>query len=218
MANSSLRDDSCSYQEKLRRSVGPGMYMLGTPANDCSPCGQDVPADPYLRWQNWGPGFCASGSAVDDGSELLGLNYKNSKCNKDAYAPGKYSTKGVCHAPDVHKNPRMCMAPTEDTRLSNPPCTLKCTGWNRWEWLCYDPQERAIIPFEWNVSNRIVVKDNHVPVLPEPMDQSALLPPPTNANPSSQIAAWKPPQNCGVHGPGNPFTYSWNTTNEMNHM
>lgn len=176
MSSSSIQNDSCSYQEKLRRATGPGMYMLSTPANDCGDeCNRDTPIDPYIRYQQWGPGSCAPGKAVDDGSELLGLRYKNSKCNDDAYAPGKYNAQGAC-TPNGNGKPRSCMTPTEDTRLSNPACTLKGTGWNRWEWLCYDPQDKAIIPFEWNTSYRIVVKDNHVPCLEEPIDQSIFYP------------------------------------------
>jgi len=172
MSATSLNNDSCSYREKLRRTTGPGMYMLSTPANDCgADCQRDIPLDPYIRYQQWGPGLCAPGKAVDDGSELLGLRYKNSKCNDDAYAPGKYNVQGICQ-PNGTSKIGACMTPTEDTRLSNPPCTLRGTGWNRWEWLCYDPQDKAIIPFQWNTSYRIVVKDNHVPCLETPIDQS----------------------------------------------
>lgn len=198
--------DSCSYQENLRRTVGPGMYMLATPCNDASACGRDIPNDPFLRYQGYGPGTCPPGASVDDGSELRGLNYKNSKCSADQYLPGKYSEKGAC-APQSSKV--ACSAPTESTRLSNPPCTLRGTGWNRWEWLCWNPQDTAMIPFEWNVSNRIVVKDNHVPIIPQPLDQSGLMPPPTVANPSKK---WEAQTYCdnteASFKPGNP----WNLT------
>ena len=205
MASASLGTDSCSYQEKLRRSIGPGMYMLGTPGDDCTyGCSKDVPADPFVRYQAWGPGSCAPGSAVDDGSELRGLNYKASKCASDAYAPGKYNEQGACFAgrngsaASVRNTP--CAAPVESTRLSNPPCTLRATGWTRWEWLCWDPQERAIIPFDWNTSYRIVSKDNYVPCLETPMDQSVFLPATTNSIPAPQSTL---PAN--VQAPGNPF-------------
>ena len=56
----------------------------------------------------------------------------------------------------------------EDTRLSNPPCTLRGTGWNRWEWLCQDPQEE-LRPFDFNISNRIAAKDAHRPCIPIPI-------------------------------------------------
>lgn len=220
-ASTSLKTDACTYDEKLRRSVGPGMYMLTTPANDCGPeCNRDIPADPFVRYQGWGPGSCAPGSAVDDGNELLGLNYKASKCSADAYAPGKYPSKGVCAAKGK-SDPRACTAPTEPTRISNPPCTLRGTGWNRWEWLCYDPQERALIPFEWNVSYRTVVKDNHTPILEEPLDQSVFIPsagkdPITRTNKNQM--QWTPPKGCGASAPGNPFQASWRTVEEFQKM
>ena len=72
--------------------------------------------------------------------------------------PDSYS-KGLTHWKD-------CMIPAEETRTSNPPCNLRGTGWNRWEWLCLDPQERVEIPFDYNIDNRIVVKDNHRPCIP----------------------------------------------------
>lgn len=188
--------DPCSYEEKLRQSVGPGMYMIGRPANDCTPCDQDIPADPYLRYQAWGPGSCAPGSAIDVSSDLLGLPRKTTKCAADGYAPGK-GVPNKCFAPGT-RDPRKCMAPTEDTRLSNPPCSLRGTGWNRWEWLCYDPQDKAIVPFEWNVSYRIVAKDNHKALIEKPLDQEAAFPKNMGMekDPSAAFANWRPPHGC----------------------
>lgn len=169
-----LNYDACSYEQKLKESIGPGMYQLGSPANDCTACSQDVPSDPYMRWQSWGPGFCSPGSTVDTSSELLGITRKASKCSSEQYLPGQAAPPGQCVARG--RTGPECAVQTEPTRVSNPPCTLKGTGNNRWEWLCWNPQDRAIIPFEWNVSNRIVVKDNHAPCLPQPLDQTAALP------------------------------------------
>ena len=215
MSSTSLGYDSCSYQEKLRRTVAPGMYMLTTPNNDVEECSKDIPADPYMRYQTWGAGTCSPGSAIDDGSELLGLRYKTSKCSADAYAPGKYSSKGAC-AVSGKSDPRACTAPTEDTRLSNPPCTLRGTGWNRWEWLCYDPQDKAIVPFEWNTSYRIVAKDNHVPCIDVPLDQSNFIPsaaPEKKTDWTKEIA-----QGCHAAAPGNPFNAGFSKCGNMEQL
>ena len=169
-----LNYDSCSYKEKLRRTVGPGLYQLDVPSNDCEECYRDIPADPSLRYQNYGHNTCSMKNAIDDSNELLGLNYKNTKCNEEEYMPGKYNKTG-CYIKGV-TDARQCMIPREDTRLSNPPCTLHGTGWNRWEWLCYNPQDKAIIPFEWNVNANMLMRDNHKPCLERPMDQSNTLP------------------------------------------
>jgi hypothetical protein len=224
MSHSSLAYDSCSYEEKLRRSVGPGMYQIATPANDCDACARDVPADPYMRYQAWGPGACPVGAAVDDGSELRGLNYKNSKCSTDAYLPGKYAAKGACTPAGAANGG--CAAPTEPTRLSNPPCTLRGTGWNRWEWLCWNPQERAIRPFEWFTAGRMMMKDNHVPCLETPMDEGAFVPNGSAGRAAGgavgrdmmPAAAWAAPNGCGAEAPGNPFAPSLKSCGDVRKM
>lgn len=199
-----LNYDSCSYKEKLRRTVGPGLYQLESPYNDCRDCSQDIPADPSLRYQEYGQSTCNMKKAVDDSSELLGLNYKNTKCNAEEYIPGKYEKTGC----DIrgNTNPRACMTPREDTRLSNPPCTLKETGINRWEWLCFDPQERAIEGFDRiPVNYRMVAKDNHVPCIEQPADQSMFQPGNSKAS-INKLDDWK---KCNkdnkLYTPGYPY-------------
>ena len=74
------------------------------------------------------------------------------------------------------KHYRDCFIPAEHSRISNPSCNLRGTGWNRWEWLCKNPQERIEIPFDFNISNRILSKDNHRPCIPNPIDHEPLMP------------------------------------------
>ncbi len=109
------------------------------------------------------------GAAIDDSSELLGLNYKTTKCNSDEYAPMKYAPTG-CKV-NLQDNSRKCIASWEDTRLSNPPSTLRGTGINRWEWLCFDPQENVIGDLDrFPINYRMVAKDNHVPLIETPLE------------------------------------------------
>lgn len=169
--------DPCSYEERLKATTSPGLYQLNQPSNDCAPCGQDIPADPYQRWQRWGSSFCPPGAVIDDNSELLGITRRASDCSSKQYLPSNPLQEGRCKAPSKPLvDLRSCQPPTEPTRLSNPPCTLRSTGINRWEWLCDNPQDRALIPFEWNVNYRIVAKDNYRPCILEPLDQEATLP------------------------------------------
>lgn len=197
-----LNYDSCSYKEQLKRAVGPGLYQLDTPYNDCLDCSRDIPADPSMRFQSYGHNTCSMKKAVDDSSELLGLNYKLSKCNADEYLPGSYNQTG-CSIRGTTE-PRMCMPPREDTRLSNPPCTLKETGINRWEWLCNDPQERAIEEFDRvPVNYRMVAKDNHVPCIEEPLDQSQFYP--KNDDSLNKLDEWVKKCNNKENSPGYPY-------------
>ena len=196
-----LNYDSCSYKEKLRRAVGPGLYQLDVPSNDCEVCYRDIPADPSLRYQNYGHNTCSMKSAVDDSNELLRLNYKNTKCNDEEYMPGKYKKTGC----DIkgESDARQCIIPREDMRLSNPPCTLKETGINRWEWICYDPQEKAIEQFDRiPVNYRMVAKDNHVPCVDQPQDQSVFFPNSKVSN--NNLESWKSCNQNKLYTPGYP--------------
>ena len=42
------------------------------------------------------------------------------------------------------------------------------------------PTRKSEIPFDYNINNRLVVRDNHRPLVPNPLDQSAFLPKPSD--------------------------------------
>jgi hypothetical protein len=170
-----MKYDNNAYQEQLKRSIYSGVYNLETPYNDCDECNQFIPNDPFIRYQNYGQNTCTMKKAIDDNSELYGLNYKNSKCNKDGYAPNSYISTGC--SPKILNDVRKCSAPTESCRLSNPPCTLKETGINRYDPLCWNPQDKAIETFDRiGVNYRMVAKDNHTPLIENPDNQEKFFP------------------------------------------
>lgn len=168
MSFNRLNYDACTYEHNLKQSVGVGHYQLDTPSINCQSC---FVKDPAIRQTARGVSYCSKPSIIDASSELLGLPRKASNCPKDKYFP---SSTGFCtlqHLEDCKEE-----NPQESTRLSNPPCTLRSTGWNRWEWLCRDPQAKALVPFDYNISNRIIVKDNHRPCIPEPLSACEVMP------------------------------------------
>lgn len=171
MSFNRLNYDTCTYSHNLRQSTGPANYMLHAPQIDCQSCFSE---DPRMRMDKRGGASCKTRCAVVDAhSELLGLTRKATNCPLQKYLPGcKMET-----CDDLDVPPNCPQVPIEDTRLSNPPCTLRGTGWNRWEWLCRDPQDKALIPFDYNINYRLVVKDNHRPCLPCPLNPAANLPP-----------------------------------------
>ena len=170
-----LKYDSGSYQEELTRSIFPGIYQLNSPYNDCNDCGVIIPDDPFMRYQTYGQNTCSMKKAIDDSTELSGLNYKNSKCNKDSYMPNSYVSTG-CKT-NYNGDVRKCAIPTESCRLSNPPCTLKETGINRYDPLFWNPQDTALEQFDRiGINYRMVAKDNHVPLVEMPQDQNVFYP------------------------------------------
>lgn len=173
-----LNWDACTYQHNLKQSSGPGGYQLGTPMPSCHEC---LAADPRLRQTGSGVAVCADRPLVDVDSELRNITRPATNCPTGKYLPG---VKGAAAKPPACalRGPKRCRdeaITSEDTRLSNPPCTMRGTpnGFNRWEWLCQDPQERVAVPFDTLVNNRLVVKDNHRPCLPTPIDPTLALPP-----------------------------------------
>ena len=188
--------DFGSYKQDLNQSVGPGMYHLNKPVISCQPC---YPYTPSIRLQQQGDSISGKQSLIDVDSELLNITRKYSRNPKEKYIPncpdsmcksGEVCGNGAVDSCKLHAGMKPgsratdsdlvhmpdCFTPAEDTRLSNPSCNLRCTGWNRWEWLCKDPQEKVLIPFDWNISNRLVAKDNHRPIIPKPLDQRLALP------------------------------------------
>lgn len=206
MNDTRLKYDTNSYQEQLSRSIYPGIYQLNTPYNDCSECGPLIPDDPFVRFQGYGQNTCTMKSAVDDSSELYGLNYKNSKCNKDAYSPNSYISTG-CKT-KYNGDTRKCSIPTESCRLSNPPCTLKETGINRYDPLFWDPQDTALEKFDRiGINYRMVAKDNHVPLIEIPQDQEIFYPRSTlSVVDNEKLNQWQDlNKNNKAYSPGYPY-------------
>jgi len=195
MSFNRLNYDTGAYTKNLDQSVGPGVYKLGEPAISCDMC---YPYDPQVRLQKQGNSLDLTKYLIDTDSELMGLNVRQTKDPAKKYNPscpdsvcmsgqpcgmgvvGKCQNKGIKHGQRYHDGNlthfKDCFIPAEDTRISNPSCNLRGTGWNRFEWLCLDPQERIEMPFDYNISNRIVVKDNHRPCIPKPIDPEQALP------------------------------------------
>jgi hypothetical protein len=171
MSYSRLNFDDDTYVTKLNESIGSGAYQLQQPRVDCNDCSYYAPG---VNLNIFNDGMCEK-ELIDVDSELMGLTRKDSRCPAKKYLP---KDEPFC------KNKRLTKDCTylssEPTLMSNPKATNKETTVNRWEWLCKNPQQKSLIPFDWNISNRLVTKMNHRPCVQQPIDQSAVLPPACN--------------------------------------
>ena len=173
MSFNRLNYDTCSYKQSLAESIGSCEYQLGTPQSTCTPC---FNKDPRYRLQRNGVSLEKRQSMIDIDSELLNIVRDASNCSQKKHVP-TFTKDGDLYQGDEKLHFEDCnMITTEDTRLSNPACNLRGTGWNRWEWLCIDPQERVLIPFDYVINTQLVVRDNHRPCIPTPLDQALGLP------------------------------------------
>jgi hypothetical protein len=51
--------------------------------------------------------------------------------------------------------------PQTFARLVDPPCTLRATGWNRWQPLFHNPQETFETPFDFFIPSRDIDKEKY---------------------------------------------------------
>lgn len=200
MSFNRLNYDTCQYNQSIYESVAPGDYMLATPANGCDYC---YPWPPTVRLQQAGDSIDRTKPLVDTHSELLNITRPASKCAKNKWRSQKVKSNLYKFNPksqpflSTHEkftNPPMgenrcdsydtklthwkdCFSHSIESRFTHPASTLRGTGFDRWEWLCFNPQEKTAIPFDCYISNRIVVKDNHRPCVPKPIDHRPVLPP-----------------------------------------
>lgn len=128
MSLTSLGYDACSFKQSLNDTLAPGLYVLGTP----------LP----MREECDGP----KGLRTDAGSELLGLKRRETKCADKLYG-GEGAGQLHCVPPGPVSS-RLEHLRAEDTRVSNPPSTMRGSGVNRWTPLCEEPQDHALKPFE----------------------------------------------------------------------
>jgi hypothetical protein len=193
MSFNRLNYDKCESKIAIKESVGPGLYQVNTPVL-CNTCFQD---NPQIISQKGGVSMNANkdwrfyAGPIDVESELMNINRPATKCPTGKYEPkcpkcgivvsGQPCGQGVAYVcfqcginiprggmcnEDLVNLPD-CHFPVENTRLSNPPSTLRGTGWNRFDPLCLDPQDQIFFPGEYHIPTRMVFRDNFRPCLRE---------------------------------------------------
>lgn len=185
----SLKYDQGTYKRDLEQSTAPLTYLLDPAAvNQCNPC--RVPEAGFIG--KVGVSLTHQRPLVDVESELILNSFKGTKdpnqmhqpsclncknCN-EGYPCGGGVVAGCENCQEELYHLPMCELGTEYTRISNPICTSRGVGVNRFQPLCLNPQDenRWLHPSEVGISYRNVVKDNHVPCVPRPIDPTPLLP------------------------------------------
>jgi hypothetical protein len=199
MSFNRLNYDMCQYKQSIYESVGPGSYMLATPSTSCDYC---YPKPPTVRLQKGGDSINRNKPLVDTDGELNNRHRHASKCPENRlFSDMKIPKTAAKIRPSLRelKEPNYakfeesftnfedngqglthwddCFNHTIESRHVDPASNLRGTGFDRWEYLCFNPQDKATIPFDYNVSNRLLVKDNHRPCIPKPIDPKSGSPP-----------------------------------------
>jgi hypothetical protein len=162
-----------------------------------------------------GAADCRGTPLVDVESDLHNIGRKATHAPSGFYR-GDGSGPAVC---DANPLPSCSGLPAVDTRLVNPPCTLRGTGWNRFQWLCQNPQDHAVsmLPFDTNVDTSLVIKDNHRPVLARPVDPTLAMPK-GGRDATEGAPRWIPKTCNGVGAVDEPPNMLWRSCSEIGRM
>lgn len=164
--------DEGAYRANLKQSTGPLKYLLDpTRANQERPCRPTTPG--YIG--RVGVSLTHERALVDVDSDLKLLQYPASRDPEKKYKPacalcgqpkppGSNASDCVSCQAKAFNLPE-CGNTTDFSRISNPICTSRELGINRFQPLRLNPQDenRWLHPSEVGINYRMVVKDNYRP-------------------------------------------------------
>jgi hypothetical protein len=156
MAETRFNSDPCRISKKLQQMTDPGRYVLNMPGNGENPA---YMADPQIIIQGWGGNLRTNSINLE--SELLGVNRPlNRDClGKDEYQKFNFKSKPIQYP--------VCTAlTTEQSRTIMPAWTARDLEQVDWYYPPLNPQENTCIPFQNNISTRILEKDFFVAKVP----------------------------------------------------
>ena len=154
MASTRFNNDHCIIAKKLQQMTDPGRWSLNVPGNGAQP---DFIEDPHIRIQGWGANLMTNSTNLE--SELKGVNRP---LNKDCLGVDNYSNPRFNYPTQQIKYPNNIKLTTEQSRAIMPAWTARDLEQADWYTLPLNPQENTCMPFQNNISTRIVEKDYFV--------------------------------------------------------
>jgi len=144
--------DDVHQADDMRISTYAGQYAF-TPFRNCF---ESYPVNTTMRLQESGASYVTGKWRTEVESDLMGVGRPSARWRENAllYDPrtNEMNRAGVTNAADES-------APTNFNRLVNPPCTLRATGWNRWQPLLHNPQAVFETPFDYFIPSRELDKE-----------------------------------------------------------
>jgi hypothetical protein len=140
--------DDFHQEDDMRITSYALRYYVNPPDANCP---TSYPVDATIRLQQSGASWPQGQWRTDVESDLKGINRFGSRVKTGLYDPetNNMNQKAYVPAPDES-------FPTVFNRLYNPPCTLRGTGWNRWEAQPHQPQKTFETPFDFFIPSRYI--------------------------------------------------------------
>ena len=154
MAFTRFHDDESRIMKQLQQSTGPGRWILNVPGNGATP---SYMADPQIRIQTWGGNLMTN--SVNLESELFGMTRK---LNHDCLAKNIFTDPKNQVETQPISYPTCKDLTTGQSRVTNPAWMYRDLEQVDWYKLPLNPQENTCMPFQNNLSTRILEKDYFV--------------------------------------------------------
>jgi len=149
MSFTRINNDPCRIIKQNQIMTGPGRFILNVPGNGDKPCYMQ---DPSIIVQKWGGNLWTNSVTLE--SSLFGIDRKLSRdcLGKDEYVRRKIDTTPIQY-------PVCNSLTTEQSRAIMPAWTARDLEQVDWYTLPLDPQANVCMPFQNNLSTRILEKD-----------------------------------------------------------
>jgi hypothetical protein len=147
MANTRFNYDDCRTIKKLQESTYTSRYILDTPGPGSRP---PFMLDPQIISQKWAGNLYTNSTQLE--SEILGVNRILTSCDLTKRKPDNFTTRPIEYP--VNKK-----EVTESSRLILPAFLFRSLPQYIPQDLPLNPQENVCLPFENNLSTRILEKD-----------------------------------------------------------
>ena len=160
MAFTRFHDDPARVKKQLQQATDPGRWMVNVPGNGTHP---GFSEDPYCRLQKWGGNLRTN--VVDLQSDLMGLTRN---LNRDTLNKNNHKDKAIYSSKIEYPNYKPY---TDESRTTHPVWMYRDLEQTKNPIPVHDPQEHTCMPFENNLSTRILEKDNYRPKVPSLYDE-----------------------------------------------
>jgi hypothetical protein len=153
MASTRFKYDDARTIKSLQQSTDPGRWILNVPGNGANPCYME---DPQIIIQKWGGNLRTN--TINLESELRGVNRQ---LGRDCLGKDDYKTYTV--GSSAIQYPNCSNLFTEQSRATNPAWWYRDLEQNNFEYPPLNPQVNTCLPFQNNLSTRILEKDYYTP-------------------------------------------------------
>lgn len=152
MAFTRFKYDDCRTKKSLQQETDPGRWILDVPGNGSHPCYIE---DPQIIIQKWGANLRTN--TINLESDLLGVNRTLSR---DCLGKDNYLNYNVPNEPISYPNCNNLF--TDQSRATNPAWWYRDLEQVDWYYPPLNPQENTCLPFQNNLSTRVLEKDYFV--------------------------------------------------------